>query len=178
MRRSVLVVAALLAGGLAGCDSMSKRECEQANWQGRGLEDGRAGRPASYISSHREACGKAGIEPDAALWRAGWSKGIVSYCTPNSAWMAGVNNQLYAGVCADLDEATFLRYHRAGQLVYKARQDLTQNQSRLNQLGNDLRKASREDDRKRLRDEMARMERERNRLTALLVTLELAGPPR
>ena len=94
MKRSFLVVCALLAGGLAGCDSMSKRECEQANWQSRGLEDGRAGRPASYISSHREACGKAGIEPDAPLWRAGWSKGIGSYCTPNSAWMTGVNKNV------------------------------------------------------------------------------------
>jgi len=81
-------------------------------------------------------------------------------------------------VCADLDEATFLRYHRAGQLVYTARQDLTQNQNRLNKLGEDLKKASKEDDRKRLRDEMARVERERTRLMALIVTLELAGPPR
>ena len=178
MRPTLLVVCALLAGWLAGCDSMSKSQCEQANWQSRGLEDGRAGRPASYISSHREACGKAGIEPDAPLWRAGWSKGIGSYCTPNSAWMAGVNNRHYSGVCADLDEATFLRYHRAGQLVYTARQDLTQNQNRLNKLGEDLKKASKEDDRKRLRDEMARVERERTRLMALIVTLELAGPPR
>lgn len=178
MRRVFVVAGALVAAALAGCDSMSKRECEQANWHGRGLEDGRAGRPANYISSHWEACGKAGIEPDARLWRAGWSKGIGAYCTPNSAWMAGVNNRHYAGVCADLDEATFLRYHRAGQLVYKARQDLTQNQNRLNQLGEDLKKASKEDDRKRLREEMARMERERTRLTALIVTLELAGPPR
>lgn len=178
MRPTLLVVCALLAGWLAGCDSMSKSQCEQANWQSRGLEDGRAGRPASYIRSHREACGKAGIEPDARLWRAGWSRGIGAYCTPNSAWMAGVNNRYYAGVCADLDEATFLRYHRAGQLVYKARQDMTQNQNRLNQLDEDLKKASKEDNRKRLREEMARMERERTRLIALIVTLELAGPPR
>jgi predicted nucleic acid-binding Zn-ribbon protein len=92
--------------------------------------------------------------------------------------MAGVNNRHYAGVCAGLDEATFLRYHRAGQLVYQARQDLTQNQGRLNRLGEDLKKASTEDERKRLRDELARAERERTRLTALIVALELAGPPR
>jgi hypothetical protein len=156
---------------------MSKSQCEQANWQSRGLEDGRAGQPASYIRSHREACGKAGIEPDEPRWRAGWSEGVRSYCTPNSAWVAGVNNRYYAGACTDLDEATFLRYHRAGQLVYKARQDMTQNQNRLNKLGEDLKKASKEDERKQLRDEMARVERERTRIMALIVTLELAGPP-
>jgi hypothetical protein len=178
MRRFFLVVSALFAAWLTGCASMSKSECEQADWQRRGLEDGRAGQPASHIRNHREACGKAGIEPDEPRWRAGWSEGLRSYCTPHSAWNAGVNNRHYAGVCADLNEAVFLRYHRAGQLVYKARQDMTQTENRLNKLGEDLKKASKEDERKRLRDEMARVERERTRLMALVVTLELAGPPR
>lgn len=178
MQRSLVVLISVAAALLAGCASMSKSECEHADWQRRGLEDGRAGYPASYLADHRDACGKAGIEPDAQRWRLGWSEGIKAYCTPNSAWNAGVNNRYYNGVCADLDEATFLRYHRAGQLVYRARQELNQTQSRMSKLEEDLKKATKDDDRKRLRDELGRVERERTRLMALLVTLELAGPPR
>jgi hypothetical protein len=163
---------------LAGCSSMSKSECERADWQRRGSEDGRAGYPSNYIAEHREACGKVGIQPDEARWRVGWSQGIVSYCTPDSAWNSGVNNRTYYGVCADLNEATFLRYHRAGQLVYRARQELNQTQTRMSKLEEDLKKATKDDDRRRLRDDLGRAERERNRLTALIVTLELAGPPR
>jgi len=48
----------------------------------------------------------------------------------------------------------------------------------LSKLEDDLKKATMEDDRKPLRDELARSERERTRLMALLVTLELAGPLR
>ncbi len=178
LRRCLLPSLSLLGVFLTGCASMSQGECKHADWQRRGLEDGRAGFSASYIADHREACGKAGIEPDEQRWRLGWAEGIKSYCTPNSAWNAGVNNRYYLGSCAELDEATFLRYHRAGQLVYRARQELNQTKSRMSKLEDDLKKATKEDERKQLRDELGRAERERTRLMAMLVTLELAGPPR
>ena len=178
MRRTVVIIASLAAAVLAGCASMSQGECERADWQRRGLEDGRGGYALSMLDEHRSACRKVGIEPDAQRWRLGWSEGIKAYCTPNSAWNAGVNNRFYLGVCADLDEATFLRYFRAGELVYRARQELNQNRGRISKLEDDLKKATKDEDRKRLRDELGRVERERTRLTTLLVTLELAGPPR
>lgn len=178
MSNFIKIALALIVLMVAGCASMSKGECQSADWQSRGLSDGRAGASPGRIQAHREACAKAGITPDEARWRAGWAEGVKAYCTPNSAWNAGVNNATYYGACTDLDEATFLRYHRAGQLVYRAQQEINQNKSTTARLDDELKKATKEDDRKRLRDELQRADRERVRLLALLVTLELAGPPR
>ena len=166
------------AAALAGCATMSEQDCRQANWRNVGLADGRAGTSPGYIQSHAESCAKAGVQPNAAEWRLGYADGVRSYCTPNSAWTNGTANRSYQGACAGLDEGTFLRYHRAGMLVYQARQDLTRNRSNINRLEDELKKASKDEDRRRLRDEIDRAERERNRLTALMVTLELASPPR
>lgn len=157
---------------------MNPRECQNADWFQRGLQDGRSGQTASYIREHQEACGKAGVVPDVGRWTVGWSEGLVSYCTPNSAWNAGLRNDSYRGVCGDRDEPTFLRYHRAGQELYRVRQDLSQARSRIQNLEGELKKASKDEDRKRIRDDIGRAERERSRLTALQVTLELAGAPR
>lgn len=163
---------------LAGCASMSEGECRRADWFERGLGDGRSGTLPSRVQSHREACAKAGVEPDEARWQAGWSEGVKSYCTPNSAWNQGLRNLPYQGACARLDEPTFLRYHRAGQMVHRARQELTQNGVAMARLEEELKKATKDEDRRRLREELQRAERERTRLTALLLTLELAGPPK
>jgi len=173
---SGLAVAALVF--VSGCASMSKSECVSADWFQRGLADGQSGQSPAYLESHREACAEVNVRPDAARWQAGWQQGVVLYCTPNAAWSAGVSNQPYRGVCAGLDEGTFLRYHRAGQLVYRARYDLNQNQNLISKLEDQLRRSSRDDERRRLRDELHRAESERNRLTAHILVLELAGPPR
>lgn len=176
--RFFLPWALAMSAVLAGCASMSKTECQSADWQLAGLADGRSGLPPDYINSHQEACAKAGVTPDVPRWRVGWTEGVKSFCSPNSAWNAGLRNATYYGVCAGLDEATFLRYHRAGQLVYRARQDLSKTQAEVTKLEDDLKKASKDEERKRLRDDLHRADRERARLTALLAALELAGPPR
>lgn len=178
MRRQMKLALPLIVAVVSGCASMSEQQCQTVDWASQGLADGRAGQPASRIQDHREACAKTGVAPDEARWRGGHSEGVRSYCTPNSGWTNGVNNYTYRGACAGLDEGTFLRYHRAGQLVYRARQDLSQAQSKASRLEDDLRRASKEEDRRRLRDELQRVDRERGRLTALVVTLEAAGPPR
>lgn len=168
----------MVALNLAGCASMSEQQCRQAQWQNVGLKDGREGATSSRLDAHREACAKVGVVPDAQVWQSGYEQGLQSYCSPNSAWYAGLANSTYYGVCAPYDEATFLRYHRAGRLVWQARQDLSRNRSQMTRLEEGLKKATKDDERRRLQDELGRAERERNRLTALLVTLELAGPPR
>jgi hypothetical protein len=178
MTRRILYLMACCTVILTGCASMSEKECRQADWYARGLHDGREGSAPDQVRNHREACAKVGILPDEARWQSGWFEGVKSYCTPNAAWMAGVSNVTYAGACATLDEATFLRYHRAGRLVHQARLELNQNKAQIGRLEDELKKASKDDDRKRLRDDLQRAERERTRLTAMVLTLELAGPPR
>lgn len=89
-----------------------------------------------------------------------------------------MDNRVYLGVCANQDEPTFLRYHRAGLAVWRARYELSQNRDLRVRLDGELKKASKDEDRKRIRDDISKAERDRDRLLVMLTVLELAGPPR
>ena len=164
---------------LSGCASMTEDQCRQAQWQDVGLQDGLGGERETKILEHRQACSKIGIFPDEQRWLTGRAQGLASYCTANGGWTAGLANRVYLGVCADRDEPTFLSDHRAGLVVWRTRYELGENRDALVRLDGEMRKATSEDQKQRIREDVARHERERDRLILLLTSLELAGrPPR
>lgn len=163
---------------LSGCASISTKDCKTSDWYQRGLDEGHWGAAPNQIDEHSQICAKVQVTLDAARWRAGYAEGIKSYCTANSAWNRGANNENYRGACVGLDEPTFLRYHRAGQQLYRARQELNQSEARRKKLHADYNFTTKEDVRRRLRDDLQRADKEHARLMALVATYELAGPPR
>lgn len=163
---------------LSGCASMDAKDCQKTDWYQRGLAEGRWGASTSEIKQHAEVCAKVKVVPDEAAWRAGYAEGVKSYCTANSGWNRGAANEPYRGACVGLDESTFLRYHSSGQQLYRARQELRQVNEKRKKLEADYNFTTKEDVRRRLRDDMQRVEREQARLMALVAAYELAGPPR
>lgn len=163
---------------LGGCASMDEKDCQKTDWYQRGLAEGRWGAPGSQIKAHGEVCAKVKVVPDDAAWRAGYAEGIKSYCTPNSGWSRGSANEPYRGACVGLDESTFLRYHSAGQQLYRARQELRQVNEKRKKLEADFKSSTKEDVRRRLREDLQRADKEHARLMAVVTAYELAGPPR
>jgi len=163
---------------LVACASMTEHECRKADWQAIGIRDGLNGEPESKIDDHRQVCSKIGIVPNDSLWLGGRTQGVLNYCTANGAWNAGIANRVYKGVCNYHDESTFLRYHNAGLAVWRAEYEISKNRDEIVRLDGELRKATKDEDRKRFQDDISRHERERDRLIVLLTVLELAGPPR
>jgi hypothetical protein len=172
------VTSALAWVALAGCASMSGKDCQKTDWYQRGLAEGRGGASSSLIKEHAQICAKLQVVPDEAAWLLGHVEGVKSYCTANSGWNRGSLNESYRGACAGLDESTFLRYHSAGLQLYKARQDLRQANERRNKLVGDYNFTNKEDVKRRLREDLQRADRESARLMALVAVYELAGPPR
>lgn len=172
-RLAAVLMATLL---VAGCESMSEDQCRRADWLQRGERDGQQGQPLDRIDAHREACAKAGVIPDAVRWEQGWRRGVVSYCTPRSAWHEGARNQSYQGACRELDEATFLRWHRLGTDVHKARSQRDAIQRDIDRAEAQLKKAEKEDERKQLRDRIRNLDQDKARVRRLIETLELGAP--
>lgn len=160
---------------LPACESMSEDQCRRADWQQRGERDGQQGQSAGRIDAHREACAKAGVVPDAARWRQGWQRGVLTYCTPRSAWSEGSRNQAYQGACRHLDETGFLRWHQAGIDLYKARQQRDGVKRDIDKAEAQLKKAEKDDERKTLRERIRALDQDHARLRRLVETLELAG---
>lgn len=172
--RAALALAVCLA--LSGCASMSESECKVADWQRIGQRDGEQGQPDSRIADHTEACAKVGVQPDAARYRRGWDRGVLSYCTADVGWREGLAGRSYQGVCRGRNEADFLRFHRAGSEVHRVEQEISSNHSEINRIEEQLRKAKTDDERKRLRDRLRSLDREQAQLRQRAASLRSFGP--
>src|SRR5690606_31802964 len=116
--RPTLVGAAALL--LSACASMSEKECLSANWLDQGYRDGLAGRTASLLEDHREACSKVGVTPNAQQYHAGRNQGLLEYCTPANAVNEGRQGRSYRNVCPMHLERQFLANHQRGYRAYEA----------------------------------------------------------
>jgi len=142
---------ALLA---AGCATLDRSECREADWRTIGLEDGAAGRAVSYIGNHRRACAEHGVTPDLAAYRGGHAIGLRQFCTPAKGFSQGRAGRRYNGICPAELEGGFLAAHATGNRLY----DLN---SEIDRLRRDARRLD--------ADRMALVER-RDNIEALLVS--------
>lgn len=111
---------------VTGCASLSKDECQTANWKAIGYEDGVQGKAGARIGAHRKACAEYGIAPDLAAYRSGREEGLVSFCQPGSGYQQGRSGKQYAGVCPDALEADFLQAYRDGRALYELETAISQ----------------------------------------------------
>lgn len=150
-RGAVLAVAFV---ALSSCATMTKDECQTADWYKRGEQDGAGGKAPSYIAEHRRSCADYKLPVDEGQWHAGWEQGIRLYCTPENGLQQGRHGNYYANSCpADLKYGFESAYSVAKE-VHDARSARDSIQSELDSLYRDLRKAEKPEDRRRLEDKM------------------------
>ena len=124
MRARFIFLALPLLAGCAG--GLSREECLYADWRAIGYEDGARGRPASAVSSHRQACAKkAAVTPDTAAYLAGREAGLGEFCQPSNGFSVGSRGAQYQGVCAKFDEPAFLAAYNDGRELYALHSDVT-----------------------------------------------------
>lgn len=116
---------------LAGCSSLSKQECLNADWFMIGLEDGSAGRGLETIGAHRKSCAKVNITPDLSAYERGHDKGRISYCTVVNGFHLGNSGGQYNGICRGLSENAFLQAYDAGKFRFQVRSELEELQRHI-----------------------------------------------
>jgi len=122
MKQGRLIVRMFLIAGLAinaGCATLSKDECLNANWYSIGYEDGTKGRSANWQAKHRKACSEFNVTVDVDQYLTGRSKGLQRYCVPKNGYWVGKSGYRYAGVCSSVQEPAFLDAYRYGRDVYR-----------------------------------------------------------
>jgi hypothetical protein len=128
----------LLPVWLAGCASLSEKECRNANWGEIGRQDGRDGQALDRLADHAEACRKLGIAPDEPLWRAGRQEGLRQYCTALNGREVGARGGFYRGVCEGPAEDAFRRGYDIGRQVHELNGLLANNRAEQQRLINRL----------------------------------------
>jgi len=111
---------------LAGCATMDKSECRQADWQMIGLEDGAKGHPLNYVSNHRKACAEHGVKPNLDRYRDGHASGLRQFCTAQNGFKRGRTGHQFTDVCpAELRDG-FLAGYQTGHELYVLRSEIDQ----------------------------------------------------
>ena len=118
MRLNSSLLLLLAAVVLTGCATLNKNECQSADWEMIGYEDGRNGSAADRMQRHREACAKHSITPNFTEYQLGYDKGIVGFCTRSVGYEKGRSGYQYQGVCPTTLEPEFLSGFVPGRNIY------------------------------------------------------------
>jgi hypothetical protein len=130
--RAGTAVVTLAALALAGCASLSARECRGGDWYSIGLRDGAAGRAEDYVSQHAAACQEFGVAPDRDRWLEGRERGLERFCTARNGYRIGEVGGSYQHVCFAGAELEFRRGYDLGLRMNRV-------QGRLDRIENEIR---------------------------------------
>ncbi len=122
MKRFAITTA--LALSLTACAGMSAKECNVADWQAIGFEDGVRGVTPAGFSTHRKACAAHGIAANFGDYKKGHDEGIAQFCRPQNGYSQGTSGRAYQGVCPDHLESAFVTAHLEGFTLYQKRSEM------------------------------------------------------
>jgi hypothetical protein len=103
---------------LAGCSSMSEKQCRAVDWAERGERDAYDGQSRERIASYQDACSEFGIQPDAGAYNAGYAKGLALYCTPQRGYAIGKTGGSYRRICPPESEPAFVDGYDTGKALH------------------------------------------------------------
>jgi len=153
-----LIFPLLVAGLLSACATMTPQECKVADWSEVGLRDGLAGEPLSQLGERVKDCAEAGVKVNTDQYLRGRQQGLQGYCQLDNATRLGLAGKSYEGVCPAMVDGEFRRRRDLGYEVYEARNQLRSLESRRHDLERRLREATKDDERRRLRDELSMLD--------------------
>ncbi len=174
LKALAFVAAVVGVAALSGCETMSAEECAAADWGALGHSDA-ARNGSSRFDDRAESCAEKGISIDAVAYTRAFDDGMYEFCRPESGFaFARRGGQFYGSCPSELSEQFGYAYSD-GQRVRVAEQALADVRSQVGRLIADreeiddnigshegsLREATTDEARRRHRDEIARLQRER-----------------
>ena len=136
-----LMVATIVSSTLlTGCQTMSMGECQTADWNKIGQQDGNAGR-VDNIGDRVDSCSKNAVivtPNNIHAYRLGYAQGLGYYCQPQRILDDALAGRNHLEVCPLPLQNGLYPFAQAGQRVYQANQKIDQLHSEQNSLSNEL----------------------------------------
>lgn len=149
-----LSVVAASFGLLSSCATLNEEQCATTDWTQLGEQDGAAGRQASYVDQHRQACERHGLPVDQTAWQSGWQRGIAYYCTPRNGLIQGREGRSYANSCPLELKAGFEGAYYVAKRLFDARQSRERIEAEIAELERQRDEAEDREARRELRREI------------------------
>lgn len=140
MKVMVYATALAMMATVAGCASLSKAECQVADWLQIGERDGYQGYDWGRIADHAKACARVGVVPDQKTWEQGRQKGLKTYCTMPNAYRRGLSGNYLNDVCPVEIQEDLNIANRYGHNIYKLRNMVDSGKRDLKKLQDQLKK--------------------------------------
>lgn len=134
IKKSIVIIGII---SISGCATMSKEECQMANWQALGQADGAQGKLPDYISKRSKNCVKNGIQPNQVLWEKGRKEGLKDYCKANNVYAIGRKGKDLSPVCGYMSKSeynTLMTSHKDGLKLYRFEKSIDRKREHLNKL--------------------------------------------
>ena len=113
----IFIVSSIL---LNGCATLSPAECQTANWDRIGEQDGVLGKQ-SQIAQHYKACTKVNILPNQQLYESGYQKGLKSYCQATLIYNEALIGKGSYRVCPSSQHAQLMPFYNTANQFYEAK---------------------------------------------------------
>ena len=110
-RAALIVVSALL---INGCASMNKDQCQLANWQALGFQQGNQGKSMARFNTYQQDCAKHQIKADFNAFKTGHEQGLQTYCNFDQGLNTGKQGKDYNAVCPRSQFPTYEEGYRSG----------------------------------------------------------------
>jgi hypothetical protein len=176
-REMKLIWFLLTAALLAGCASMTKEQCleaEATSWERIGWIDGSDGwSPERRLAMHRDACKEVRVQPDRDTYMRGWQNGVIEYCTPDRGYAVGLSGSSgNSGICPPETRGLFDDNVDLGLRVYTLRSEISSLESEINSYESRL--ADKKLDKESRRDLHSKIRNRDTELTHLRILLHEA----
>lgn len=150
------VVAVILSAlvVLTSCATLNEDQCRTVQWFDLGQQDGAAGRGEGHIEEHRRSCAEHKLPVDEDQWRTGWEQGIRLYCTPENGLLKGRQGSYYANSCPAELRVGFETAYQVAKALHDARTARDGLQREMDSLLDQLRRAEKSEDRRRIEGEI------------------------
>ncbi len=113
MKHLLLLVSSISL--IASCTTMSKRECETADWNKVGYRDALVGWTATDAFKRRKNdCSEYGAEANKDEYASGYTAGLKTFCTYEGGIAFGHSEASYRDQCPKQLETEFLKGYRLG----------------------------------------------------------------
>jgi len=128
----------LALSGVIACAPLSKDQCQAANWQQIGYQNGLKGRDAARFEEERRACAEHGLGADATGWKLGYAQGLGLYCRPEHGYDIGRRGESYGDVCPPDLDAQFRPAYEDGRQIAAIVSALDQRRAQRNDIAQRL----------------------------------------
>ena len=118
-----LLICVPIGGCALGASKLSPAQCQSADWQAIGEQDGKLGRYPHELGRHIQACHTIST-PDRKLWEQGRNLGLKSYCTKSNAYELGRLGYPLNQVCPEEGLLEIQQSHALGYQQYYRQEQL------------------------------------------------------